>query len=216
MCSAPAPHRHAASMPFDPMQQASASSPPPARSRREQLTSRRPVAASQGIGTSLQELFRFALPLRERAAGALDVGARLPVGPVEKEDAGPDVDRQIVPAREVVVEAGQQQLFDSGSRSRSERYEVGGPIGRSASVMRIVGSRSTIPRYSAGPARSGVKKETCNHRNIPHNEGPVRRGREAGSGSARHAAVRVLDTSDASHNRPVLTMTAKERRGRTI
>ena len=107
--------RHRGFEPFEPVQQrqrflAAAG----ALSRREQLTSGRPVAARQGIGAGLQQLFRFALPLRERAAGALDVGARLPVRTIEKQHAGPDVDRQIVPAREVVVEAGQQQLFDSG------------------------------------------------------------------------------------------------------
>ena len=57
------------------------------------------VAATERGDAVLQQLFGFALPLGQRAAGALDVGARARVAAIEKQRARPDVDGLLVVAR---------------------------------------------------------------------------------------------------------------------
>ena len=69
----------------------------------------------------MQQLFGLALPLGQRAARALDVGAGAAVAAVEEDDARPDVDRLLVVAGEVVVEAGEQELLDVGVAVRIRR-----------------------------------------------------------------------------------------------
>src|SRR5439155_15039906 len=70
------------------------------------------VAAVEGRDAGLQQLLRLALPLGERAARALDVGARPRVAAIEKQRAGPHVDGLFVLRREVVIEAGEKKLLD--------------------------------------------------------------------------------------------------------
>ena len=70
------------------------------------------VAAVERGDAVLQQLFRFALPLGQRAARALDVGAGARVAAIEKQRARPDVDRLLVLRGEVMVEADQQELLD--------------------------------------------------------------------------------------------------------
>ena len=84
------------------------------------------VAAGERRGAGLQQLFPFALPLGDRAARALDVGAGPRVAAIEEEDARPHADCQLVLSAEIMVEAGEQQLLDS---------RVGALMSRSGSAM---------------------------------------------------------------------------------
>ena len=56
----------------------------------------------------------FALALGDRAARALDVGARARVAVIEEQHTRPDADRELVLAGEIMVEAGEEEVFDSG------------------------------------------------------------------------------------------------------
>jgi hypothetical protein len=78
-------------------------------------------------GDSLvQALLGFALTFGKRAAGALDVCASAAVATLEEGDARPHIDRLLVVATEVVVETGQQQLFDTrGAIGLAQRASVG-------------------------------------------------------------------------------------------
>ena len=62
----------------------------------------------------VQQLFRLALLLGHRAAGALDVRARPRVIAIEKQRARPDVDGLCVVGREVLIEAGKKKALDLG------------------------------------------------------------------------------------------------------
>ena len=79
------------------------------------------VAALERRDAVLQQLFGLALPLGQRAARALDVGARARVAAIEKQRARPDVDRVLVAGGEVVVEADEQQLLDLRVAIRGRR-----------------------------------------------------------------------------------------------
>ena len=72
----------------------------------------RGLAAVERGDAGVQQLFRFAKLLGERAAGTVDVGSRPGMAPIEKQHPRPDVDRLFVPCREVMVQPGKQQLFD--------------------------------------------------------------------------------------------------------
>jgi len=69
-------------------------------------------AALEGLLARVDELLGFALAFRDGAARALDVGTRPRVAAIEKEDARPDVDGQLVFAGEVVIQPAEQQLLD--------------------------------------------------------------------------------------------------------
>ena len=62
----------------------------------------------------MKQLLRFALPLGQRAARAIDVRPRARMTPIEKERARPHVDRLFVARGEVMVESSDQQSFDFG------------------------------------------------------------------------------------------------------
>ena len=72
----------------------------------------------------LQQLFRLALPLRERAARAFDVRACARMAAVEEERARPDVDGELVALAEIMVEAGEEELFDLRVAIRHGRLAV--------------------------------------------------------------------------------------------
>jgi hypothetical protein len=57
---------------------------------------------------------RFALQFRLRAAGAIDVGPRAVVMPIEKEGPRPQIDRLFVLAEKILIEPGEKQLLDAG------------------------------------------------------------------------------------------------------
>lgn len=61
----------------------------------------------------MQELFGFALAFRYRGAGAVDVRAGAIVVALEKHNARPDVDGLFVFSGEIVVETGNEELFDA-------------------------------------------------------------------------------------------------------
>jgi hypothetical protein len=61
----------------------------------------------------MQQFLRLALPLGDRASRALDVRAGTVVIALEKHHARPDVDRVLVFSREVMIETGDEQLFDA-------------------------------------------------------------------------------------------------------
>ena len=70
-------------------------------------------AVIEGLQTLVHERFGLALTLGLRSPHPIDVGAGPVVGPVEKEDASPDVDRVIHPPGKVIVEPRDEQLFDA-------------------------------------------------------------------------------------------------------
>jgi hypothetical protein len=73
----------------------------------------------------MKALFGLALTLSKCAAGALDIRAGTAVASLEKRHTRPHVDRLLVVAPEVVVETGQQQLFDTrGAFSLAQRARV--------------------------------------------------------------------------------------------
>ena len=69
-----------------------------------------PIRKRSGV----EQLFGFTLALCLRAARAFDVRARACVTAIEEQHAGPDVDRVIVMAGEVVIEPCEKQLLDPG------------------------------------------------------------------------------------------------------
>ena len=69
-------------------------------------------AAIERRDAVVQQLLGLALPLGQRAARPLDVGARARMAAIEEQRARPDVDRLFVLGGEVVIEAEQQQLLD--------------------------------------------------------------------------------------------------------
>src|SRR5204862_3727794 len=64
----------------------------PVDGRGEQATRFRSIAAMKRRDALLQQLFRLALPFRERAARPLDVSARTRVIAIEKERPRPHID----------------------------------------------------------------------------------------------------------------------------
>ncbi len=60
----------------------------------------------------MRQLFGFALPLGEGAPRPIDVRARTGVAAIEKQHAAPHVDRRFVLRREIVIQAGEEQLLD--------------------------------------------------------------------------------------------------------
>ncbi len=80
----------------------------------QQTTRLARLAAIEGRDAVVQQFLGLALPFGERAASPFDVGAGTRMVAVEKQRARPDVDRLIVVAGEVVIEAGEQQLLDLG------------------------------------------------------------------------------------------------------
>ena len=82
------------------------------------------VAAVERGDAVLQQLFGLALPLGQRAARPLDVGARAGMAAVEEQRARPDVDGELVLGGEVVIEADEQELLDLRVAIRSRRGVV--------------------------------------------------------------------------------------------
>src|SRR5690242_14350135 len=87
-------------------------------SRRQQLPRANGVATLKRGRAGLQQLFTLALPLGDRTARPLDVGACTRVTAIQKQDARPNTDCQLVLSAEVVIEAREQQLFDARIAAR--------------------------------------------------------------------------------------------------
>jgi hypothetical protein len=80
---------------------------------RQEIARALEIAGLIGSDPLMKTLFGFALTLRESASSALDVCASAAVAAFEKGHARPHIDRLLVVAAEVVIEARQQQLFDT-------------------------------------------------------------------------------------------------------
>jgi hypothetical protein len=76
------------------------------------------ITAIERIEALVHQGLRFALPLGLGASRALDVGPSTIVMPVKKEDPRPEVDGGFEVAREIVVEAADEQLLDARILSR--------------------------------------------------------------------------------------------------
>jgi hypothetical protein len=70
------------------------------------------LALVERVETLVNERLGNALLLGLRAAGAVDVSAGAVVRPVEKQHARPEIDGLFVLTREVVIEAGHEQMLD--------------------------------------------------------------------------------------------------------
>ena len=79
--------------------------------RGEQRSRGSGVAAIERRRSRVQELLALALPLRDGAARAVDVGLGPGVPAIEEEHARPDADRELVLAGEVVIETGEEEVF---------------------------------------------------------------------------------------------------------
>ena len=90
------------------------------------------LAAVERGQAAIQQLLGLALPLGHGAPGTFDVRARPGMAAVEKQRAGPDVDRLFELGREVVVKAGEQQLLDLG---------VPIPVRRGIDLARTIGRK---------------------------------------------------------------------------
>jgi hypothetical protein len=63
----------------------------------------------------VQQFVRATLALGEAGPGAVDVRPRTLVGAVEKQDAGPEVNRILEPTREVPIQTGVDERVDLSS-----------------------------------------------------------------------------------------------------
>ena len=70
------------------------------------------IAGAKRLDRFMQRGFGLALPLGLRAPRPLDVRTCTIVLPIEKQHAGPEIDRVFVALGEVFVEAGEQQMLN--------------------------------------------------------------------------------------------------------
>ena len=102
--------------PFDPSEQGERffRRRPMIDGRGDQLTRFRRLPTIECRTADVQQFFALPQPLRYRPTRPLDIGACPRMPTVDEQDAGPDVDREIVLFREIMVEAGEKQLLDPG------------------------------------------------------------------------------------------------------
>ena len=81
--------------------------------RRQQRARSAGIAAVERGGAGVQELVALALALGDGAARTIDVRLGPRVAAIEKEHARPDADGELVLSDEVVIEPGEQELFDA-------------------------------------------------------------------------------------------------------
>ena len=72
------------------------------------------VAAAEGFDTRVEQLLTLALALGDRAARPLHVGTRARVAVIEEQHTRPHADRELVLAGKIMVESGEEEVFDSG------------------------------------------------------------------------------------------------------
>src|SRR4029078_4612458 len=70
------------------------------------------IAAAEGGGAALQQLFPFTMPFGDGAAGAVAIRTGACVAAIEEQDARPDTDGELVLTVEIMVEAREKQLLD--------------------------------------------------------------------------------------------------------
>ena len=71
------------------------------------------VAAIEGGRAGLQQLIAFPLPLGDGAAGTIDVRPRPRVAAIEEEDARPHADGELMLTDKIVIEPGEEEVFDA-------------------------------------------------------------------------------------------------------
>ena len=132
--------------------------------RRQQRARGAGIAAIERRGAGVQQLFAFALALGDRAARALDVRLGPRMAAIEEQDARPDADGELVLSGEVVIEAGEEELFDArvalalrhfsrfGGGDRSE-------AGRSSKVVQAEASSERL--WNRGHGRRQTKTPTA-------------------------------------------------------
>jgi hypothetical protein len=101
--------------------------------RRQQPACRAVIAAIQRRLAGMDQFFRPAVPLGERAAGALDVRARLAMRAIEEQHPRPDVDGELVTAGKIVIEPDEQQFL----YSRVAFATIGVPGGGAIEAQRV-------------------------------------------------------------------------------
>ncbi len=79
----------------------------------QQFTRSRNVTAAEGFETLMNQLFGRALLLGLRASRPIDIGARTVVRAIQEQDPRPEIDGGFEFTGEVVVEAGDEKMFDS-------------------------------------------------------------------------------------------------------
>ena len=177
-------------------------------SRFEQRPSRNLVPALKGRDTGVEQFFTFTLPLGNGASGALDVRPRASVPAIEEQDARPHIDGKIVLTGEVMVEAREEKFFDPGVTIairflRRGRWSAGAnrvchPISRIRRVGRIIQPAQRFMLQILMPIIECIPNVS---------EGRRPEVVDALVERLRRTGVRVLDySSDASHNRSVLTV----------
>src|SRR5262249_42477265 len=119
------------------------------------------IAARERGGAVVDELLSLALTLGDRAARALDVGAGAGVAAVEEEHPGPDIDRQLVLTREIVIETAEQELLDAGVTIAIAGIGLGGvEAKRVAHAIRRLSDKSR-GRATCNVPRAHVRREQC-------------------------------------------------------
>jgi glutamate formiminotransferase / 5-formyltetrahydrofolate cyclo-ligase len=158
-------------------------------------------AALERRDAVVQEFFGLALPLGERAASPLDVGAGAGVVAIEKQRARPDVDRGFVARREIMIETNEQQVLDFGVAIRLRRRHV------VADIVALDLGHECAGDYN--PERFSVQAFMPLIECIPNiSEGrrPEIVARLVNAISST-PGVRLLDhSSDPAHNRSVFTL----------
>ena len=80
----------------------------------QHLARRLELSAFERRHAVVQQLLRLALLFGHRASGAIDVRARARVIAIEKQRAGPDVDRLGVVSGKILIEARNEKALDFG------------------------------------------------------------------------------------------------------
>ena len=80
---------------------------------RQQRPRRIEVAGMVGRDAFVYQRLDLALALGHQSAGAIDVGPSAAVAAIEERHTGPDVDRLLVAAGKILIEAGEEQLLDA-------------------------------------------------------------------------------------------------------
>ena len=178
----------------------------------------------------MQQLVGLSLALGQRTACAFDVGAGPRMATVEKQHAGPDVHRLFVAPGEVVIESREQELLDTriaianGTWVERRRFRRCVRDRTSVQGTTLAPGKGHGPDYSAVPERPAPVRRSrhgCGKRapmaiieSIPN----ISEGRRAdlidaiANAVAATPGVRLLDrSSDASHNRTVLTLAGPPR-----
>ena len=170
--------------------------------RDEQFAGRAGVTAVERLDAGMKQLVTLALTFGDRTARPFDVGARPGMAAIDEQHPRPDVDRELVLFGEIVIEPGDEELFDTRVAIAIWHVRLGGvSIGTERVChVRVAGVGNSGGNYSlAMPIIESIP-------NVSEGRRPevVDRLADAIRGTPD---VRLLDySSDASHNRSVFTL----------